>query len=645
MQDKRNAYTHQNIGHTPAYRQSGGFGFYSSDSDYLYQDGYTDTSRKSLSNFGQTDYRAAFEDLHSLDHFDVGMTYDSAQMQEQAWEDTGRLRKQLMPFDATLPKSDGGHAQFASVHSALALAQRDVRQLPPNLRVMQDMLQIDRITEESEQIPEIDQMLPQVQQHRPLRARNKQHAMLAALGERVSGALVRQVKRSPRRALIAACATAGVLVCLLTLTALGVFDPAARYVHAKEVYLDGIAIGAVTDSDTMQSIIDGIYDDLSEEYGVQVLDSQLLVMREARVDPRYITAAEEVGDQIRKNLDAQVSASVIYIDGMTAVALASREDADWVLEQLQAPYVDAASEEGVGFVEDVTIEQGEVSYSMLHTKEDALTLVSMGVDVNDGSYTVRQGDTLESIAQAAGVSVADVQALNAGVTNETLSVGDELTVGTVQALINVGHKEIVTITEAIGFSTEYTTDSSLYVGQTRTTREGVNGEKVLTVEVRYINNQEVSRTVLTETVTREPVTRVVARGTAKLPTLVQGVSSYGFMTPCTGTLTSPFGPRWGSFHYGIDIANSYGTPIRASKAGTVVRAEYYGSYGYCVDIDHGNGELTRYGHCSSLLVSAGQYVAQGEVIALMGSTGVSTGNHCHFEIRLNGTAVNPSSYL
>ena len=74
-------------------------------------------------------------------------------------------------------------------------------------------------------------------------------------------------------------------------------------------------------------------------------------------------------------------------------------------------------------------------------------------------------------------------------------------------------------------------------------------------------------------------------------------------------------------------------------------ADWNGSYGKCVDISHGNGEMTRYGHCSQLLVSAGQTVSQGEVIALVGNTGRSTGSHLHFEVRINGTAYDPRNYL
>ena len=98
-------------------------------------------------------------------------------------------------------------------------------------------------------------------------------------------------------------------------------------------------------------------------------------------------------------------------------------------------------------------------------------------------------------------------------------------------------------------------------------------------------------------------------------------------------------------HKGLDIAASYGTPIKATASGTVKYAGYYGGYGNFVVIDHGNGIETCYGHCSSINVSVGKSVEAGDVIAKVGSTGNSTGNHCHFEVRVNGTQVNPQKYL
>jgi murein DD-endopeptidase MepM/ murein hydrolase activator NlpD len=123
--------------------------------------------------------------------------------------------------------------------------------------------------------------------------------------------------------------------------------------------------------------------------------------------------------------------------------------------------------------------------------------------------------------------------------------------------------------------------------------------------------------------------------------------SGGFIRPVNGRITSGFGYRYHpilhrrKLHTGVDFGASHGTPIRAAAAGTVLLAGYSGGYGKCVIIYHGDGVSTLYGHCSSLGVSEGQEVKRGQVIARVGSTGMSTGPHLHFEVRRNGTPVRP----
>lgn len=124
-----------------------------------------------------------------------------------------------------------------------------------------------------------------------------------------------------------------------------------------------------------------------------------------------------------------------------------------------------------------------------------------------------------------------------------------------------------------------------------------------------------------------------------------------FMWPCSGPITSYYGwrthPIFGTtkYHSGMDIAVDTGTPIQAADSGTVVYSGWLGGYGNCVMIDHGGGLVTLYGHNSALNVSEGQYVNKGTVIAYAGSTGYSTGPHCHFEVRLHGELTEPLNYL
>ncbi|MEA2498704.1 MAG: hypothetical protein QOH26_1109 [Actinomycetota bacterium] len=123
------------------------------------------------------------------------------------------------------------------------------------------------------------------------------------------------------------------------------------------------------------------------------------------------------------------------------------------------------------------------------------------------------------------------------------------------------------------------------------------------------------------------------------------VSSVGFMWPLQGVLTSPFGPRDGRIHEGIDIAGALGQPVAASAGGTVLLARYYSGYGNAVIIDHGDGVTTLYGHLNGFAVAEGDRVAQGQTVGVVGSTGHSTGPHLHFEIRVSGVPIDPLPYL
>jgi murein DD-endopeptidase MepM/ murein hydrolase activator NlpD len=121
-------------------------------------------------------------------------------------------------------------------------------------------------------------------------------------------------------------------------------------------------------------------------------------------------------------------------------------------------------------------------------------------------------------------------------------------------------------------------------------------------------------------------------------------SASGFIWPVSGPITSGFGWRWGRMHEGIDIGAACGTPIRAAASGTIVYAGWMDGYGNLIVIDHGGGLATAYGHQSALYVGGGS-VSQGQTIGAVGSTGHSTGCHLHFEVRVNGTPVNPLNYL
>ena len=202
--------------------------------------------------------------------------------------------------------------------------------------------------------------------------------------------------------------------------------------------------------------------------------------------------------------------------------------------------------------------------------------------------------------------------------------------------------------DEVNYDIEYTDDASMYKGDYKVTSAGEYGAADVVANVTYVNGEEIERTILSSVTLKEPVTEQRLQGTKERP---NWYPTGTFRWPTTGRITSYFGGRkspggiGSTNHKGIDIANSYGTAIYAADGGKVTYAGWMSGYGYLVRIDHLNGYVTYYGHNSKLLVSAGQTVYKGQQIAKMGSTGNSTGNHCHFEVRYNGVAKNPLNFL
>ena len=138
-----------------------------------------------------------------------------------------------------------------------------------------------------------------------------------------------------------------------------------------------------------------------------------------------------------------------------------------------------------------------------------------------------------------------------------------------------------------------------------------------------------------------------AQVTSRGSTTSRSSSSSSYDAPMASYvyISSEYGPRWGRQHTGVDFAASAGTSVYAWKSGTVTMAQWNGSYGNFIEIDHEDGTVSRYAHLSGYNISAGQQVSQGQTIGYVGSTGNSTGNHLHFEIKVNGSFVNPLNYL
>ena len=187
-------------------------------------------------------------------------------------------------------------------------------------------------------------------------------------------------------------------------------------------------------------------------------------------------------------------------------------------------------------------------------------------------------------------------------------------------------------------------------GYEKVETEGAKGITSETAVVETLNGKQTIKTVVSRKVVKEPVQKVVVKGTATsmaTATARAEAKSVGFIRPMNSSSIKMISAYWGDGrgHKAIDFAGDTGSPIFAAKAGTVVFSGWDGNYGYAVVIDHGNGYQTRYAHANALCVRSGQTVSQGQQVATLGNTGRSTGPHLHFEILKNGSQVNPAPYI
>ena len=351
-------------------------------------------------------------------------------------------------------------------------------------------------------------------------------------------------------------------------------------------------------------------------------------------------------DQLSDEIGLVTSAYCLYVNDVRIGATPYEGALEELLDQLQK----AASDEDTiscEFAEDVEIRQefGPTSEFMNLVYIAVLLYSPKTAEV---TYEVKKGDTWSQIAAKNDMSSAELLALNPGYNINKLQIGEVLTLSASVPYLTMTVVKQERYLDDVSYNIEYTDSADLYQGDYKVTSKGEYGKADVMAKATYVNGEETERTILSSVTLKEPVTEYRLRGTKARPTWMPTGS---FRWPTSGRISSYFGGRkspggiGSTNHKGIDIAVPRGTPIYAADGGTVTYSGWMSGYGYLVQIDHGNGYVTRYGHNSSLTVSVGQHVYKGQQVARAGSTGNSTGNHCHFEVRYNGVAKNPLNYL
>ena len=441
-------------------------------------------------------------------------------------------------------------------------------------------------------------------------------------------------------------------VCALALSSM-VFEYVINQPYALAVQVNGETVGYVANEDVFNTA----REDVMERISYAGSDKT-----ELTIEPSYTIAVahhmldeSEMADAIIQSAGDQIGeGTALYLDGeLTAVCSDGDALRAYFTSRLEPYEVPDDPNVTVGFNKQVTLEDGLYFKDSLQDYADVEKELS---DVKQAQkvYTVKTGDTLWDIAHKNDLTFRELCALNTNFKGEPLNEksnireGDELIVTKEEAALEVRITRIETREEEVAFAIETTKSNEYTKGTTKVLQEGQNGLRRVTFQNVYdTNNVLVEQTILSTEVIKEPVNKKVVQGTKKVTSSTKFITGSGqFIWPVPNYR---YCSRWyGGRHKGVDICAPAGTPIYASAGGTVTKAGYNKAgagtgYGYSVIINHGGGYSSVYAHCLSLTVSAGQTVRQGQLIGYLGSTGRSTGNHCHFEIRLNGSYIPPQN--
>lgn len=365
-------------------------------------------------------------------------------------------------------------------------------------------------------------------------------------------------------------------------------------------------------------------------------------------DTTEIINPNQLADKMIGNTDSElIKAWGIYIDGQFIGAVENRDAIENSLAAILKRY-DTTDAKLVKFVKPVDYKNGLYLKSSMVDENKLIRLINSDTNV-EVSYTVESGDSPSLIAQKNGITTRQLLELNPGLDSRCL-VGDKVVLSRRQPYMAVEVVKELSYSDVLPYETVKIEDNSQYKNIETVITKGQDGQRDVKAEVTYVNGYETGRVIISQNITKQPVTQKVSVGT-KIPTPSRGGYSSGntiYQWPLAGGyISSHFGETSGRSkpHYALDIAAPNGTTIFAAESGTVVMARWYYGYGNCTQIRHSDGYITLYGHQSKILVTEGQKVSKGEPIGLVGNTGESYGNHLHFEVIKNGIKYDPEKFV
>lgn len=455
----------------------------------------------------------------------------------------------------------------------------------------------------------------------------------------------------------------------------------SRYYEATSayrVYLNGKSLGLIASEEELEKYINNEQQEIKEKLGVEnVYAPQGLKVREETTYNNKIKDTKQIYEEIKekgsftvdgyqieltKNTnqgidessaeeDNYIEKTKIYVldldmfkESVDKVvrSFVDEEAYDKYLNNTQDKIITTGSTiENVYIENDFVIKYERIPIDQyLFTNGDDLTaFLLFGTTDKQKTYIVKSGDTIESISGKNKMSTNEFLIANPAILSEDalLYTGQEVIIGLIDPMFSVIEERYEVAKESLMYQTEVKVNNNLVSGSVKIIREGSEGSAIVTKTIKYSNNEIVDAVTISTEITKESVNRIVEKTTGT-SYVVGDVGVWKWPTKIPYIISSKMGWRRGSCHWGIDICGTGGTgsPIYAANSGTVELAGWGGTYGYLIIINHNNGFKTRYAHLSKIYVKVGDGVEMGEVIALMGNTGRSTGTHLHFEVRYYG---------
>ncbi len=366
---------------------------------------------------------------------------------------------------------------------------------------------------------------------------------------------------------------------------------------------------------------------------------------------RYLSAGQLADEMLAASDQELTEAYGIYIDGNFIGAVKDKNKVDDALTDRLLNYHVEGIVKDVSYVNKIEYTQGIYLTQSVKNEDETIALLTSSKE-KKAVYVVQSGDTPVTISQKHNMDLEKFEELNPGAMKKC-EAGQIVNVIETDSYLPIQYVREMEALSFIDYETTEVETAALNLGIESILTKGERGEKVSQVEITYVNGIEHSRKVISTKVTREPVMEIIGLGTYTAQPDSPDTVWFGSPLTGSGQFGWPVDGGWISDtfisdrnHKGLDIAADLGTNIYAAEEGMVVSAGWNsGGYGNVVMIDHMNGYQTVYGHMTSVVAVEGQYVTKGELIGMVGSTGNSTGPHCHFEVRYEGVCKDPASYL